>query len=72
MLKFIIPHIFTLIHGHYPPAHFLQFRLVAFVPLLVPFDFLLPKVRVAVWNMAIRLVAVPKTAMDEDHDAVFA
>ena len=62
----------TFPNGHYPPAHCLQLRFVAFVPLLVPFDFLLPEVRVAVWNMAIRLVTVPKTAMDEDHDAVFA
>lgn len=62
----------TFPNGHYPPAHFLQLRLVAFVSLLVPFDFILPEVCVAVWNMAIRLVAVPKTAVNEDHDAVFA
>lgn len=62
----------TFPNGHYPPAHFLQLRFVAFVPLLVPFDLLLPEIRVAVWNMAVHLMAVPKTAVNEDHNSVFA
>ena len=59
-------------YGHHPPTHLLQFRLVAFVALLVASDFLLPIPTVGMRNMPIHLMPVPKAPVDENHDAILA
>ena len=59
-------------YGHHPPTHLLQFRLVAFVALLVASDFLLPILAVGMRDMPVHLMPMPKAPVDENHDTILA
>ena len=59
-------------HGHYPPAHPFQFRLVAFVTLLVASNLLPPILAVGMRDMPVHFMPVPEATVDENHDAILA